>query len=377
LKPSTKLFRYQSSDPHSFPIPIVKIDSSLDELKRSLSTSPSRCVLILTNNHKLVNLITQGDFLRYDLNNKDKSLKDLLQVKPTCLSALNASSAHEIISAFNVTSVPIKDVAGNLVGAIVRDASNTITKTFDTKGAKRLAIIVAGGKGSRLGPLTKDVPKPLLMVAGKPLIEYVMTSLAYIGFDEFHVLCGYLPESFVHFASTTRFNVHLNFEDTPLNTGGPLLKWIHDEYKYLKSLVTSNETVSLIVANGDLLFDVDESILDTFNESSSQIAIIGRTIETPIKYGTMVVSEGNYLQRFVEKPIVEHLANIGVYLLKLDARLLEVLLEFDPQAIGMPQLLEITAKKLSQPILVINVNGSYLDLGTPDDLSKLKSLLEE
>ena len=134
--------------------------------------------------------------------------------------------------------------------------------------------------------------------------------------------------------------------------------------------------MNIIIANGDLLFDIDSDTVDHFEKSSAKMAIVGRRIQTQIKFGTMVVDTDGHLTEFIEKPRVTHTVNTGVYFISMDKNLFDCIRTLQVKFIGMPDLLQSIGKQLQEKISIIEISGNYLDLGTPDDLTKLKEIME-
>ncbi|MCG3109758.1 Bifunctional protein GlmU [Metallosphaera sp. J1] len=158
------------------------------------------------------------------------------------------------------------------------------------------ALILAGGFGKRLRPFTDDKPKPLLEIAGKPILEWQILWLKKYGIREFVILTGYKKEALIDWASTNSDRLEVNFvysvENEPMGTGGAIRKVRH----------FINE--DFLVVNGDILTNLDVNML-----SSMSIALV--PLKSP--YGIVEVN-GEKVARFVEKPtLYDHWINAGVY----------------------------------------------------------------
>ncbi|BCS91428.1 nucleotidyltransferase family protein [Metallosphaera javensis (ex Sakai et al. 2022)] len=158
------------------------------------------------------------------------------------------------------------------------------------------ALILAGGFGKRLRPFTDDKPKPLLEIAGKPILEWQILWLKKYGIREFVILTGYKKEALIDWASTNSDRLEVNIvysvENEPMGTGGAIRKVRH----------FINE--DFLVVNGDILTNLDVNML-----SSMSIALV--PLKSP--YGIVEVN-GEKVSRFVEKPtLYDHWINAGVY----------------------------------------------------------------
>lgn len=174
-----------------------------------------------------------------------------------------------------------------------------------------LAAILAGGFGKRLRPFTDDVPKPMINIAGRPLLEYQISWLKKYGFTEIVLLVGYKKEKIIeYFGSGSRLGVRITYvvEDEPLGTGGAVKNAEH---------ILCKEKVFLLL-NGDILTDLNPLHLVERIESSRYLGVIA-TIPLPSPYGILQL-EDDAVKGFIEKPLIrDYWINAGVYALKSDA----------------------------------------------------------
>lgn len=166
------------------------------------------------------------------------------------------------------------------------------------------AVILAGGYGKRLRPLTDDKPKPLVEIAGKPIIEWQILWLKSFGISSFFILAGYKKEALIDWVSKNqqRLNVSIAIltEEEPLGTGGAI--------KRLKDFINDD----FIVINGDILTNIDISKM-ILKDCITSIALV--PLRSP--YGIVTVDENGKIIRFVEKPLLkEYWINAGVYKMK-------------------------------------------------------------
>jgi NDP-sugar pyrophosphorylase family protein len=168
------------------------------------------------------------------------------------------------------------------------------------------AVIMAGGLGKRLRPLTDDLPKPMLPIGGEPLMERTIRQLRDTGIHRVHVTTHYRPEKVMdHFGDGSNFGVQLNYvtEEQPLGTAGAL-----------GLLDTPSEP--LLVINGDIITAVDYRALFAFHrEHEADLTVAVRQYELQVPYG-VIHAQDALVSRVEEKPQLQFLVNAGIYLLE-------------------------------------------------------------
>ena len=217
-------------------------------------------------------------------------------------------------------------------------------------------VIMAGGKGVRLRPFTENFPKPLVVVAGKPLLEHIIERAKHEGFTNIilaiHYL-GHLVEA--HFGDGSRFGVRIEYlhEDSPLGTAGAL------------SLLKPRPDEPFIVTNADVVTDIRYGDMLDFHVRHDAIATMAvRTHEWQNPFG-VVQTRGVDIIGFEEKPIAKSYINAGVYVLSASA--LDELEAHTP--CDMPTLFKRLQSRLLRTV-AYPMHESWLDVGCPDDLEK-------
>lgn len=167
------------------------------------------------------------------------------------------------------------------------------------------AVILAGGEGRRLRPLTNDRPKPMLEVAGKPIIEWQIEWMKSYGINSFVIVAGYMKDKLIEYLNTgAKLGVDISFEveDAPLGTGGAL--------KSTKEMLTKED--KFIVANSDIITNFDLSKLVAASNSVATISLV------PLRSSFGIVdTEGVKVVGFREKPLIkDHWLNAGIYVMK-------------------------------------------------------------
>lgn len=224
------------------------------------------------------------------------------------------------------------------------------------------AVVLAGGIGTRLKPLTERRPKPLIPVAGRPCIDYVIRSLVAAEFKEIVVTTCYMSDHLIkRIGDGKKYNASIlySFEETPAGTAGAV------------KMVSNFIDETFVVASGDVLADVDIRALYKYHKKKSAAATIALTeVEDPSEFGIAILDEDSRIVRFKEKPkkeeIFSNLINAGIYI--LEPKVLEYIPEnkiFDFSKNVFPKLLSE-----GLPLFGKKLEGVWMDIGHPQDLLK-------
>ena len=210
------------------------------------------------------------------------------------------------------------------------------------------AVVMAGGYGTRLRPLTDDMPKPMLPVAGKPLLEHIVEQLSANGIRRVNLTTHYKPEAISgHFGDGSRYGLDIGYthEDEPLGTAGAL-----------RLLEESDEP--LLVMNGDILTRVDfRAMLDFHREHAAAMTVAVREEEFAVPFG-VVQTDGTAITDIQEKPVLREFINAGIYL--LDPR---VRGHLPPEArFDMPQLVQ-RLLGAGETVVGFPVHEYWVDIG--------------
>ena len=266
--------------------------------------------LVVDKEKRLSGTITDGDVRRAVLAGTDleSPVSELLSRKittqyPKPVTAPVGAKRElllEILRQNELRQLPVLDDEGRVVDLIMLD------DLIPTQDLPLQAVIMAGGMGTRLMPLTEDLPKPMLPVGGRPLMERVIEQLRQVGVRRVNVTTHYKPEKISdHFGDGSSFGVELNYvnEDRPLGTGGAL------------GLMDAPKEPTLVI-NGDILTQVDFRAMLTYHQEHKAVMTIAvRRYDIKVPYG-VIECEGAHVCALKEKPQMHLLVNAGVYLLE-------------------------------------------------------------
>lgn len=228
---------------------------------------------------------------------------------------------------------------------------------FKNQVSTMKAVILAGGKGTRLKPYTLVFPKPLVPIHNKPILEIIIEQLAKSGFTEVIMAVGHLVELIqAFFGDGSKYKIKIGYsrENKPLGTAGPLLK-IKDELED-----------TFLMMNGDILTDLDISKLVDFHKKNRAMATIALTRRSVhIDYGVIETNEEINLTNWIEKPNVDYLVSMGIYILEPGV------IDYIPanQMYDFPDLIKalMDDNKLVKGYVY---DGYWLDIGRPEDYEK-------
>jgi dTDP-glucose pyrophosphorylase len=222
------------------------------------------------------------------------------------------------------------------------------------------AIIMAGGKGERLRPLTENTPKPMLKVAEKPIIGHIFDRLVYYGVRDFSISINYLGNQIKdYFSSREIENINLNFieEKSPLGTIGSV------------SLIENFNNDYVLLTNSDLLTNLDyEKLFQEFIKSQSDMAIVSIPYEVNIPYAVLEINQG-FVQSLKEKPQYTYFSNAGIYLFN------KKVLKHIPYNtyFNATDLLEEVIKSGGK-VFNFSLNDLWIDVGTHSDFEKANNI---
>lgn len=221
------------------------------------------------------------------------------------------------------------------------------------------AMVLAGGAGSRLHPLTASLPKPLLPIGECTVIGLIIRRLASAGVDRVTVAVNYLADLIEDYlGSGERFGVPIDYvrEQSPLGTAGAI------------GLIAPWRG-PLLVTNSDVLSDLDiENLLLCHCQSGAALTVSSLTQSLQIEAGVLTIDHSCWVTSFVEKPVIEHRVNMGTYV--LDPNVGRHIVPHE--RLEMPDLM-LKLLSAGQGVLAFDHKGVWLDIGRPNDLAKAQS----
>lgn len=315
-----------------------------------------RTALVVDSHKKLLGVVADGDIRRGILNGVDfnEPVTKVMHAQPT--TAKPSDSREQILKQMHklgVFQMPVVDEQGRVVRLELLDQLVLPKKHNNT------VVLMAGGQGTRLRPLTKKLPKPMIKVGEKPIIETIINNFSKQGFDNFYISVNYMADVIKDYLKDgSDLDVTINYleEDTPLGTAGAL------------SMLPPQKD-PIIVMNGDLLSKVDFSkLINHHNQKGVLATMCVRKYMNNIPYGVIDFDEDFFIHRLEEKPERIHFVNAGIYALSPEV------LSTIPKTGGydMTQIFEqLVAEK--KPAAAFPVKDYWVDIGQHEDLQQAVS----
>ena len=326
----------------------------IEALKKFDNLGSNAILFVVDANDKLIGSLTDGDVRRGLLKgvNVNEAVAEIIQENPRFIKK-DSRDIHEIIElrSQNFKIIPVTDKEGKVI---------TILNFRNLRSYLPIdAIIMAGGRGQRLKPLTDITPKPLLKVGDKSIMEHNVDRLVLYGIDDFWFSINYLGDQIVDYfgdGKDKNCSIQYIWEDEPLGTIGSVSKI--DDFKH----------EHVLVSNSDILTNLDyEAFYLDFIEKDADFSVATIPYNVSIPYAVLDTYKGNILN-LKEKPTYTYYSNGGIYLMKRSV------LEYIPKGEHfnatdlMEKLIQEKKKLVSYPLV-----GYWLDIGKHEDFQKAQN----
>ncbi len=330
---------------------ILPHHATIQQAISNLNESSSKIVLVVNAAGELEGTISDGDIRRGLLKGLDLAslITNIIHRNPLVVPPeMGRELVKQLMVANKIQQIPAVDERNHVVGLHLWDEIATAPVRSN------LMVIMAGGMGTRLRPHTENCPKPLLLVAGKPMLEHIIEHAKLEGFSHFVLAVHYLGQMIEdHFGHGDRLGVEIDYlrEQSPLGTAGAL------------GLLDPRPDAAFVVTNGDVITDIRYGELLDFhirNHAAATMAV--RVHEWQHPFG-VVHTQGVEIVGFEEKPVTRSHINAGVY--ALGPKALDQLAT--NERCDMPTLFE-RLQELALRTLAYPMHEPWLDVGRPDDL---------
>lgn len=284
------------------PDQVVEIAATLQEAVARIDMNRCGAVCVIDGRQELLGMLTDGDLRRQVLRGTDlrqTTVGEIMQRRPvTATPDFSRNQLRHLMKARSISQIPIVDAANRLLWLALA------SELLEAPVSGRPALIMAGGKGVRLRPLTLARPKPLLPVAGRPILEHVIERMVECGFTQLLVSTGYQSQMIEDQIQDGRqFGATIRYlrEESPLGTAGALAR------------LPGDVRGELLVMNGDILTTVDFSaLMESHLASGADMTVAVREMVEQVDFGVVRV-EGEWIQSIEEKPRRSLLVNAGIY----------------------------------------------------------------
>ncbi|NOH70307.1 CBS domain-containing protein [Vibrio pectenicida] len=338
----------------------VTLDTPILDVIEKIDESSKQIALVVDDDDRLLGTINDGDIRRGILNGVPltEHANKIYCSNPTTVSAYH--SRNEIIRICHekkIHQIPVVDENGRTVGIEILD------ELIKSGNRNNRVVLMVGGLGSRLRPLTEHIPKPMLKVGGKPILETIISRFSSHGFRKI-ILCVNYKSNIIrdHFGDGSDFGVEISYveESKRMGTAGAL------------SLLEEVPDEPIFIMNGDLLTNINfEHLLDYHERSQSIATMCVREFDIEVPFGVVEVKEDR-IEAIKEKPKMQFFVNAGIYVLSPNA--IEVLPK--GEYYDMPSLFEALINN-NENVVSFPLREYWLDIGRIDEFNRANEEFNE
>jgi len=334
----------------------IDIHSTIKEAMQAINDNYKEVVFVIDRNDVLRGIITDGDIRRALLANRGfdyPAAKIMTRDYFSLDSSSDRTTALDIMKARSIRHIPIIDKNKELIGIHFLD------ELLGSQLKPNSAVIVAGGLGTRLRPMTEKCPKSMVLVAGRPILERLILHLVGYGIRKIYISINYMGEVIKkYFKDGNNYGCAIEYieETSPLGTGGPLS-------------ILPKQKHPVIVMNGDLVTQINiDSLINFHNNTKLDATICAKGFQVEIPFG-VINEKNNKLVELKEKPTQEHLINAGIYVFNPNV------ISLIPKNTEFPitNIFHLMQKKgMGTGVYVLDEN--WIDVGRMNELKKANGL---
>lgn len=326
---------------------IVNQNENFESLIKKLNKASIKLIIVLNDKKEVIGTVTDGDIRRAFLKRRKKTIANVMNNKPLILHKNNLKNKINPKISARFPFAPLVDNNGSFVKII------NLEKIYKIENIS--ALVLAGGKGKRLMPLTKKIPKPLIKIKNKTLLDDIINKLFKHKINNISISVNYLAKKIITDLKNKYPNNNINFikETKYLGTAGSI-NLVPDVKK------------NLLIINGDIYTDIDYSKLLTYHSNSkSDVTICIKEMEEKIQYGVINIKK-NKFSSIDEKPIRKYFFNAGIYVIRSNI----VNLIKKNEKIDIDTLIKRAIEK-KFTIKLFYIFEKWKDIGTKKDLLEI------
>jgi len=345
---------------------LVKPNLSLKAALKQMDEIGLQVLIVVDEKDRILGIVTDGNIRRAIIKGLDFKtlLQDIMTKNPIVISyQSNKEEALRLMEKYEIRHIPVVDEKNKIIDVFLWiDFLKSGEVACSIKSVP--IIIMAGGKGKRLDPFTKILPKPLIPIDEKPAIEVIMDNFKKYGFNKFIITLNYKAEMIkMYFAENPNdYQIEYVQEKDFLGTIGAI------------SLTKEKLGGTFIVSNCDVIIDANyDDLFNYHKQNNNQITVLGVSRNINIPYGILNMKNASAdFEEIIEKPDYHFIVNSGIYI--LEPKVVELIPK--NQQIDMPDLL-VLAKKKEFKIQIYPVNCSWFDIGEWGEYKKAIEYMEK
>ena len=343
------------------------ISISIKEILARIDKNAKKILYIVDDEDRLLGSVSDGDVRRWLLQNGslEDTAEEVLNRRVARLIFTERSKAAELMKQRDIYSVPIIDQSGKLIDVIsFNDEEIGITLPVRDELKDVPVVIMAGGKGTRLYPYTKILPKPLIPIGDVPILERIFQNFYDYGVNKFYLTINYKKEMIRSYFNEINppYQIEYFEEELPLGTAGGI------------SLIKEKFVEPVIVTNCDILIETDYSEVIRFHkESGNDLTIVSSLKNISVPYGVLHSREQGLIMSMEEKPELSYFINTGMYIVNPEY------LKWIPEGkrYHMTELANDMIVKGKRVGMYPISEGSFLDMGQFEEMKRMEKIIEQ
>ncbi|MCR5368527.1 sugar phosphate nucleotidyltransferase [Eubacterium sp.] len=330
---------------------------TVSEVMQKIDINTMGILFLVDKNERLIGCITDGDVRRYLLSGGKMENLAVHAANKEPRYARTIDEAKHLYHSKNFIIIP---VVNNVMSIIDLYTGEKDRKTKKHRSPLNIPVVInAGGKGTRLDPFTRVLPKPLIPVGELPIIELIMQEYKTYSCEDFHIIVNYkkdLMKAYFH-DNENNYNITWYDEEKPLGTGGGL------------SLLRGKFDSTFFFANCDALLTANyESMLKFHKQNGNVITMVCAYKNINIPYGVVDMGKNGTIENMREKPLISFLTNTGIYIVEPEV------MDYidDNEFIGFPDIIT-RVKESGKKVAVFPVSeNDWMDMGQLSELEKMR-----
>lgn len=341
---------------------IGNVSISIVDAMCKIDANSKGILFIVDDNNKLVGSLTDGDIRRWLLKSGDlsASVSEAMKLSPYSLNVSNKGKALKLMHEKCITAVPIVDIDKGIIDICLLSEYEENKQKGNLSGVS--VVVMAGGKGTRLYPYTKILPKPLIPIGDTPIVERIIDYYTEFGIKQFYMTVNYKKAMIRSYFDDVSKNYTIKYveEEKPLGTGGSV-KLIEDKFDR-----------PIFITNCDALILADyEDIYKYHIENKNDITMVSALKNIQVPYGVLHTGNNGIIESMDEKPKLSYFINTGMYIINPET----IDLIPDNTLFHMTHLVDKVMKNGGKVGTYPISEDSFLDMGEPDEMKRMEEKL--
>lgn len=343
---------------------MISPDSTVVEAMEYIDRNAKGILFVVEDNNRLTGVVTDGDIRRWLIKTGDMQgqVQRFMGRSPKVIYRKDVKQAQQIMVRYSITALPVVTAKGCVMDIIFREQNHELTAEQKNGLRDTPVVIMAGGKGTRLYPYTKILPKPLIPIGDIPIMERIIDRFCAYGVHDFWATVNYKKSMIKSYFAEAGHEYDIQYveEDKPLGTAGSLC------------LIEKEFDRPFIVTNCDILIDADyEDLYRYHQKAGNELTIVTALKNIVVPYGVIHSSENGAVMSMEEKPRLSYFVNTGMYILNPEL-LREIPKDTFFHMTDLSDALLMQGRKVGMyPIS----EDSFLDMGEFEEMNRMETKL--